>query len=113
MYGIDTRIDLLRYIDSVFMPLARPAQASDVIVNVACFGTDDWECDGGVAKGLKRVIAGPQCFNAALHGFECSECAYKLDQDACETIGEICYCPRCGSEVVRPSGKVCGDSHEN
>ena len=110
MYGIDTRIDLLRYIDSVFMPLARPAQASDVIVNIACFGTDDWECDGGVAKGLKRVIMGPQCFNAAPHGFECSECDYKLDQDDYERLGDFGYCPQCGSAIVRPSGKVCGDN---
>lgn len=110
MYEIDNRIDLLRYIDAVFMPLARPAAASDVIVNVACFGTDDWECDGGVAKGLKRVIAGPQCFNAATHGFKCSACGFELDEDTCERVGHIVYCMGCGSEVtIATPCKVCDD----
>lgn len=109
MYGIEERDNLLAYIDGVFMPLARPAQASDVIVNIAGFGTEDWECDCGVAKGLKRVIGGTQCFNAAPHGFECSECDYKIDQDDCERLGDFGYCPQCGSEIVRPSGKVCDE----
>ena len=37
MYGIEDRNNLITYIDGVFMPLARPAQASDVIVNIAGF----------------------------------------------------------------------------
>lgn len=41
MYGIEDRDNLITYIDGVFMPLARPAQASDVIVNIAGFGTSD------------------------------------------------------------------------
>ena len=113
MYGIEERDQLMTYIDGVFVPLARPAAAADVIVNIASFGTSDWEGEGGVCEGLKQVIMGPQCFNTALHGFECSACDYKLDQDACETIGKIYYCPQCGSEVVRPSGKACGESHED
>lgn len=112
MYEIDTRIDLLRYIDAVFMPLARPAAASDVIVNIAGFGTDDWEGDDGVAKGLKRIIAGPQCFNAARNGFKCSACGFELKQEVCEGIGHIGYCPACGSEVLIAPSKSCGDLAE-
>ena len=113
MYGIEDRDHLLTYIDGVFMPLARPAQASDVIVNIAGFGTSDWDDHDGVCDGLKSVIMGPQCFNAALKGFECSECDYKLDQDDCDRVGGIKYCPQCGSEVVKTidpdPGKVCGE----
>lgn len=110
MYGIEERDNLLTYIDGVFMPLARPAQASDVIVNIAGFGTSDWDDNDGVCEGLKSVIMGPQCFNAALHGFECSECDYKLDQDDFERLCDFGYCPQCGSAIVRPSGKTCGDN---
>lgn len=109
MYGIKDRDNLITYIDGVFMPLARPAQASDVIVNIAGFGTSNWDDPDGVCEGLKSVIMGPQCFNAALHGFECSECDYKLDQDDCERLGDFCYCPKCGSAIVMPSGNVCGE----
>ena len=114
MYGIEDRDNLLTYIDGVFMPLARPAQASDVIVNIACFGTDDWVGNDGVCEGLKSVIMGPQCINVASHGFKCGACGYDLNQEACERVGCIKYCPQCGSEVVKTinqdPGKVCGDN---
>ena len=113
MYGIDERDQLMTYIDGVFVPLARPTAAADVIVNVAGFGTCHWDDEDGVCEGLKQVIMGPQCFNAALHGFECSECAYELDQDDCERLGDFGYCPQCGSAIIRPSGKTCGESNEN
>lgn len=117
MYGLDERDRLLTYIDGVFMPLARPAQACDVIVNVAGFGTNHWDDDGGVCDGLKQVVLGPQCINIAGHGFKCSQCGFDLAQDACERVGGIIYCPHCGSEVVKrinpDPGNVCGDSHEN
>lgn len=111
MYGIEERDNLLTYIDGVFMQLARPAQASDVIVNIAGFGTDDWDGDDGVANGLKQVIIGPQCINVASRGFKCGACGFELDQDTCERIGNINYCPLCGSEVVKSAdlypGKAC------
>ena len=113
MYGIDERNNLITYIDGVFMPLARPAQASDVIVNIAGFGIYDWDDDDGVCDGLKRVIMGPQCVNVAEHGFKCGACGYGLDQEACERVGGIKYCPQCGSEVVKTidhdPGKTCGE----
>ena len=58
MYGIEERDQLMTYIDGVFVPLARPAAAADVIVNIASFGTNDWEGNGGVCEGLKQVIMG-------------------------------------------------------
>lgn len=112
MYGIKDRDQLLTYVDGVFMPVARPANASDVIVNVASFGTNDWEGDGGVCEGLKQVIMGPQCINTAGNGFICSACGFDLAQDACERVGSIIYCPHCGSKVVdsvNVANKVCGD----
>ena len=114
MYGIEDRNNLLTYIDGVFMPLARPAQASDVIVNIAGFGTDDWDGNDGVCEGLKSVIMGPQCINVASHGFKCCACGYELNQEDCERVGCIKYRPQCGSEVVKTinqdSGNVCGDN---
>ena len=117
MYGLDDRDRLLTYIDGVFMPLARPAQACDVIVNVASFGSNDWNDDGGVCDGLKQVVMGPQCINIASHGFKCGQCGLDLDQATCERVGGIIYCPHCGSEVVKrinpDPGKVCGETDEN
>ena len=114
MYGIKDRDNLLTYIDGVFMPLARPAQASDVIVNIAGFGTDDWDGNDGVCEGLKSVIMGPQCINVASHGFKCCACGYELNQEDCERVGCIKYRPQCGSEVVKTinqdSGNVCGEN---
>ena len=114
MYGIEDRDNLITYIDGVFMPLARPAQASDVIVNIAGFGTDDWDGNDGVCEGLKSVIIGPKCINVAGNGFKCGACGYDLNLQACERVGGINYCPKCGSEVVKTinqdSGKVCGDN---
>lgn len=111
MYGIEDRDNLLTYIDGVFMPLARPAQASDVIVNIAGFGTDDWDGDDGVANGLKQVIMGPQCVNVAEHGFKCGSCGFEIDNETCDSVGCIKYCPQCGSEVVKSidpdQGKAC------
>lgn len=111
MYGIEERDNLLTYIDGVFMPLARPAQASDVIVNIAGFGTSDWDNNDGVCEGIKSVIMGPQCINAASHGFKCGGCGFELDQETCERVGGIKYCPQCGSEVVKSAdlypGKAC------
>ena len=109
MYGIEERDNLLTYIDGVFMPLARPAQASDVIVNIAGFGTDDWDNNDGVCEGLKSVIMGPQCINVAPHGFKCGACGFELDHGTYESVGAIKYCPQCGSAIVRPSGKTCGE----
>lgn len=113
MYGIDERDRLMTYIDGVFMSLARPAQASDVIVNIAGFGTSDWDDPDGVCEGLKRVLMGAQCINVASRGFKCSACGYELDQEACELVGGIEYCPQCGSELVKSinpdPGKTCGE----
>lgn len=115
MYGIEERDNLLTYIDGVFMPLARPAQASDVIVNIAGFGTSDWDDNDGVCEGLKSVIMGPQCINVSSRGFKCGACGYGLDNEACDSIGGIKYCPQCGSEVVKTidpdTGKTCGDNN--
>ena len=114
MYGINERDNLLTYIDGVFMPLARPAQASDVIVNIAGFGTSDWDDPKGVCDGLKSVIMGPQCINVADHGFKCGACGCEFDQEVRDSVCGINYCPLCGSEVVKninqDSGKVCGDN---
>ena len=114
MYGIEDRDNLITYIDGVFMPLARPAQASDVIVNIAGFGTDDWDGNNGVCEGLKSVIMGPKCINVSDHGFKCDACGYELNNEACDLVGGINYCPLCGSEVTKninqDSGKVCGDN---
>ena len=113
MYGIDERDRLMTYIDGVFIPLARPAQASDVIVNIAGFGTSDWDDPDGVCEGLKRVLMGPQCINVASLGFKCGACGYDLDREACELVGGIKYCPQCGSELVKSinpdPGKTCGE----
>lgn len=113
MYGIEERDNLLTYIDGVFMQLARPAQASDVIVNIAGFGTSDWDNNDGVYEGLKSVIMGPQCINVAPHGFKCGACGFELDQDTCESVGGIKYCPQCGSDVVKSINhdhcKTCGE----
>lgn len=113
MYGIEERDNLLTYIDGVFMPLARPAQASDVIVNIAGFGTDDWDGDDGVVNGLKQVIMGPQCINVASRGFKCGACGFEIDNETCDSVGGINYCPLCGSEVVKSinpdHGKTCGE----
>ena len=113
MYGIDERDNLLTYIDGVFMPLARPAQASDVIVNIAGFGTSDWDDHDGVCDGLKSVIMGPQCINVSSHDFKCGACGYSLNKDACERVGGIKYCPQCGSKVLKTinpdPGKMCGE----
>ena len=113
MYGIDERDRLMTYIDGVFMPLARPAQASDVIVNIAGFGTSDWDDPDGVCEGLKSVIMGPQCINVADHGFKCGACGYEPDQEVCESIGVINYCPLCGSKVFKNINqnpvKTCGE----
>lgn len=102
MYTIEDRRNLKAYLEAVFMPLARPMAAADVIVNVASFGTDDWDEDHGVQEGLQRVVMGPTCHNVAEdgEGFTCSVCDLELDQDACESIGDIRYCPHCGSEVI-------------
>jgi hypothetical protein len=113
MYGIEERDNLLTYIDGVFIPLARPAQASDIIVNIAGFGTSDWDDPNGVCEGLKSVLMGPKCTNVASHGFKCSTCGYDLDNEACDRIGGINYCPLCGSEIVKninpDPGKVRGE----
>lgn len=113
MYGIEERDNLLTYIDGVFIPLARPAQASDVIVNIAGFGTDDWDGDDGVANGLKQVIMGPQCINVSSRGFKCGACGYELDNEVCDLVCGINYCPLCGSEVVKSINhdhcKTCGE----
>lgn len=113
MYGIEERDNLLTYIDGVFMPLARPAQASDVIVNIAGFGTSNWDDPDGVCEGLKSVLMGPQCINVASRGFKCGACGYDLNQEACERVGGIKYCPQCGSEVIKTinpdPGKTCGE----
>ena len=114
MYGIEDRENLLTYIDGVFMPLARPAQASDVIVNIAGFGTSDWDDNDGVCEGLKSVIMGPQCINVSDRGFKCGACGYELNNEDCDIVGGINYCPMCGSEVVKSinndPGKTCGDN---
>ena len=114
MYGIEDRDNLITYIDGVFMPLARPAQASDVIVNIAGFGTDDWDGNDGVCEGLKRVIMGPQCINVDGYGFKCGTCGYDVEQEVLECTGSFNYCPQCGSEITKyvdpDSGKVCGDN---
>lgn len=114
MYGIKDRENLITYIDGVFMPLARPAQASDVIVNIAGFGTSDWDDNDGVCDGLKSVIMGPQCINTSSHCFKCGACGYELNNEACDLVGGINYCPMCGSEVtknIKPdTGKTCGDN---
>lgn len=116
MYGIENRSDLLKYIDAMFMPLARPAAASDVIVNIAGFGTDDWDGDNGVANGLKRVIMGPQCINVSAHGFKCGACGFEIDNETCDRVGCINCCPLCGSEVVKSADlyqdKACGRDEE-
>lgn len=112
MYGIENRSDLLKYIDAVFMPLARPAAASDVIVNIAGFGTDDWEGDDGVANGLKQVIMGPQCFNIAKQGFKCSQCGFYTYEVGNDRMEWIKYCPSCGCKVVEAPDKSCGDLAE-
>ena len=116
MYGIEDRNNLITYIDGVFMPLARPAQASDVIVNIAGFGTSDWDGNDGVCDGLKSVIMGPQCIHVAGHGLTCGSCGYDLNQHVCERICGIKYCPQCGSKVVKTinpdPGKTCGDNDE-
>ncbi len=113
MYGIGERDNLITYINGVFMPLARPSQASDVIVNIAGFGTDDWDNNDGVCEGLKSVIMGPQCINVDPHDFKCGACGFELDQESCELVGCIKYCPQCGSEIVKninqDPGKVCGE----
>ena len=113
MYGIEERDNLLTYIDGVFMPLARPAQASDVIVNIAGFGTDDWDNNDGVREGLKSVIMGPQCINVDPHGFKCGACGFEIDNETCDRVGCINYCPLCGSEVVKNINpdpvKTCGE----
>ena len=113
MYGINERDNLLTYIDGVFMQLARPAQASDVIVNIAGFGTDDWDNNDGVCEGLKSVIMGPQCVNVAAHGFKCGACGFEIDNETCDRVGGINYCPLCGSEVTKSinpdPGNTCGE----
>ena len=113
MYGIEERENLITYIDGVFMPLARPAQASDVIVNIAGFGTSDWDNNNGVCEGLKSVIMGPQCINVAAHGFKCGACGFDVEQEVLEVIGPINYCPMCGSEITKyvntDTGKTCGE----
>ena len=113
MYGIEDRDNLITYIDGVFMPLARPAQASDVIVNIAGFGTSNWDDPDGVCEGLKSVIMGPQCINVSSHGFKCCSCGYELNNEVCDLVGGINYCPQCGSEVIKninqDSGNVCGE----
>ena len=115
MYGINERDNLITYIDGVFMPLARPARASDVIVNIAGFGTSDWDNNDGVCEGLKSVIMGPQCINVAPRGFKCGACGYELDNETCDIVGGINYCPLCGSEVTKninpDPGKTCGDNN--
>ena len=114
MYGIEDRDNLLTYINCVFMPLARPAQASDVIVNIAGFGSSNWDDPDGVCEGLKSVIMGPKCINVDGHGFKCSACGYELDNEVFDLVGGINYCPLCGSEItnsVNPdAGKTCGDN---
>ena len=113
MYGIEDRDNLITYIDGVFMPLARPAQASDVIVNIAGFGTSNWDDPDGVCEGLKSVIMGPQCINVSSHGFKCGSCGYELNNEVCDLVGGINYCQQCGSEVIKninqDSGNVCGE----
>ena len=113
MYGIEERDNLLTYIEGVFMPLARPAQASDVIVNIAGFGTSDWDDPNGVCDGLKSVLMGPQCVNVAEHGFKCGACGFEIDNETCDRVGGINYCPLCGSEVTNNVNqepcKVCGE----
>lgn len=113
MYGINERDNLITYIDGVFMPLARPTKACDVIVNIAGFGTSDWDNNDGVCEGLKSVIMGPQCINVAPHGFKCGACGYELNNEACDLVGGINYCPLCGSEITKNINldpvKVCGD----
>ena len=113
MYGIEERDNLLTYIDGVFMPLARPSQASEVIVNIAGFGTDDWDNNDGVREGLKSVIMGPQCINVDPHGFKCGACGFEIDNETCDRVGCINYCPLCGSEVVKNINpdpvKTCGE----
>ena len=113
MYGIEERDNLLKYIDGVFMPLARPAQASDVIVNIAGFGTSNWDDNDSVCEGLKSVIMGPKCVNVDGHGFKCSSCGYEVEFEVLECTGAFMYCPICGSEItkyVNPDpGKKCGE----
>ena len=114
MYGIEDRDNLLTYIDGVLMPLARPAQASDVIVNIAGFGTDNWDGNDGVCEGLKSVIMGPKCINVDGHGFKCSECGFEIELEVLEVMGSVNYCPICGSEIANcvdpDTGKACGDN---
>ena len=114
MYGIKERNNLLTYINSVFMPLARPAQASDVIVNIAGFGTDNWDDNDGVCEGLKSVIMGPKCINVDGYGFKCGTCGFEIEPEVLEVMGSANYCPLCGSEITndvdQDSGKVCGDN---
>lgn len=113
MYGINERDNLITYIDGVFMPLARPAQASDVIVNIAGFGTSDWDDNDGVCEGLKRVIMGPQCINVAPHGFKCSSCGFDIEFEVLEVMGTVNYCPICGSKITKcinqDTCKTCGE----
>lgn len=103
MYTLEERINLMNYLNAVFMPLPRPTAASDMIVNVAGFGTDNWEVENGVLEGLQRVVMGPVCINAAKHGFKCSACGCELPQETLEKFGRIRHCPDCGSEVVIPT----------
>lgn len=113
MYTLEERINLMNYLNSAFMPVPRPIEASDMIVNVAGFGADDWEAENGVLEGLKRVVMGPVCVNAAKHGFKCSACGCELPQETLEQFDRIKYCPQCGSEVVKAinpdPGKTCGE----
>lgn len=104
MYTLEERINLMNYLNAAFMPLPRPTSASDLIVNVAGFGTNDWDEDGGVLDGLSRIVMGPVCFNVASEGegFKCSVCGCELSQEALEKFGRIRHCPDCGSEVVKP-----------
>lgn len=100
MYTLEERINLMNYLNSAFMPLPRPTAASDLIVNVAGFGTSNWEVENGVLEGLQRVVMGPVCFNADKHGFKCSACGCEIPQETLEKFGRIRHCPDCGSEVV-------------
>ena len=114
MYGIEDRDNLLTYIDGVFMPLARPAQASDVIVNIAGFSTDNWDGNDGVRKKKKSVIMGPKCINVDGYGFKCSACGFEIEVEVLEVMGSANYCPMCGSEITKyvdhDPGKTCGDN---
>lgn len=114
MYGINERNQLMTYVDGVFVPLARPAAAADVIVNIAGFGTCHWDDEDGVCEGLKQVIMGPQCINVAKQGFKCSQCGFYTHEEGNDRMEWIKYCPDCGCEVVEAvPGVACGESHEN